>query len=73
MGAVQKEERRLVPGMMKRTQEEKKEKRKITHPVMNYSNKQRMDMPLFSYDAPPPFPLSPSSLLCHSYLAKNIA
>jgi hypothetical protein len=40
---------------------------------MNYSNKQRMDMPLFSYDAPPPLPLSPSSLLCHSYLAKNIA
>jgi hypothetical protein len=28
MGAVQKDERRLVPGMMKRTQEEMKEKRK---------------------------------------------
>jgi hypothetical protein len=28
MGAVQKDERRLVPAMMKRTQEEMKEKRK---------------------------------------------
>lgn len=72
----------------------KETKEKSPHPVMNYSNKQRMNMPLFSYDPPsgsgplrrgkdclhvflhcihPPPRFSPSSLLCHSYLAKNIA